>query len=177
MSFAPSRQLGFLELKRDGVRFVEELLIEADRIDLSLEDFEMDHICYRVSSLDQYSRICNILLEGSQRLIEAPVNGRLITTFKLTLPIKAAGREIFVIEVPQPKPGVPYDDGFEHAEFVVNIPLAELMRQYSEVTFDTSACAKPTNPEVRILLSSGKSLKFHNMSLEHIIKKEIASQL
>ena len=76
----------------------------------------IDHICYRVESMKDYTRLKTALSAFSTLLIESIVGGRQISTFKLHTPILDG---IDVLELPSPKAGSIYVSGFEHVEFVI----------------------------------------------------------
>ena len=67
----------------DPVEFLEKLFYMLEDIGLDVEKYPLDHICYRVETMDEY-REKKIALESfGTLLIESMVNGRLISTFKL----------------------------------------------------------------------------------------------
>lgn len=158
---------------------------------------QLDHICYRVETKDEYQELYHQLVkEGADLLVEDSINGRLISTFKLQNPIIVDDREIYLLELPMPKNGSPYHSGWEHAEFVVGIlysivscqllgpdvDLIEFSKRYPNLSleWDLSGSSKASNPDVRIELIStfvGKmSAKFHHLSLDRVIELEKAGK-
>ncbi len=51
------------------------------------------------------------------------IAGRLISILHLHEPYTFGDREIACVELPAPKAGSPYKEGWEHAEFVTKEPL------------------------------------------------------
>ncbi|EGG20883.1 dihydroxybiphenyl dioxygenase domain-containing protein [Cavenderia fasciculata] len=107
---------------------------------LPVDQLESDHICYRVSSQENYDTKKEAFLkDGHELLSEAVINGRPICTFKLQQPIvwnytNAAGqqqtRQIPLVELPSPKPSKPQVDGLEHVEFVTTQEFQSFIDQY-----------------------------------------------
>lgn len=86
-------------LRDDGSEFVQQLL--ATLIKLGLEGEiagkEVDHICYRVESGDEYDVAFHYLSGCADLLIEAMIGGRMISTFKLHNPILSGDCAIRVL--------------------------------------------------------------------------------
>ena len=76
---------------------------------------------------------------------------------------------ISIIEVPEPKNGSYYENGFEHAEFVIEDSFEQFAQKNSQINFDWSNANKKINPELRVKLNDNISLKFHHQSLENLI--------
>ncbi len=137
--------------------FMEEifLLLANDEIDVS--KFDVDHICYRVETLDEYNYVKKLLGTQGRKISENKINGRPISIFKLTMPLIYEKRIIRFIELPAPKPGVFYKRGFEHVEFVVP-SLEELKQSYHNITFQVDNI--PNNLSLTIKYGE-LSVKFH----------------
>ncbi|MFN9959326.1 MAG: VOC family protein, partial [bacterium] len=63
-------------------------------------------------------------------LAESPIGGRPIATFRLHEPLTYGARTIPLVELPAPKPGSPYTEGWEHLEMVAPLPLNELLLEH-----------------------------------------------
>ena len=135
---------------------------------------QCDHVCYRVATQERYDELRNALQQEGMLESDAIIAGRPITTFKLFTPYAYNGRSIEALELPAPKPGSDYKEGWEHAEFVVQVPLADFIAQHPSVTFDTRAINKPLNPEIAVKLTPDYSAKFHTKTLLDVIKFEKA---
>lgn len=143
--------------------------LQGDGIDVA--DYELDHICYRVETQERYEELRDVLYSCGEMLIESEINGRMISTFKLDEPIEYQGREIYCVELPSPKRGSPYPEGYEHVEFVIDREFDEFMNLYPEVEFETKALCKKSNPDVSAKYN-GFCVKFHQNSLEKVIEFE-----
>lgn len=148
--------------------FLDQILslLEKDQIDVS--SYELDHICYRVETMDSYYNISKLLLDHAILLTESQIQGRPISTFKLNEPLEYQDRKIYLIELPSPKSSSPYSKGFEHVEFVVGKGLFQLEKQYPDVDFIRKGMTKKINPDLRIQYE-GLSVKFHEHHLEYVI--------
>lgn len=136
------------------------------------KNFLLDHLCYRVDTIQLYEETKNYLTLMADLLAESSIGGRLISIWKLHHPIKTKARSIHIIELPQPKKDNKYPCGFEHAEFVIEASFSDFMQQNNHLTFDTSSITKSYNPELRFFIDQSTSIKFHHQSLENIILQE-----
>ncbi|MEO1263593.1 MAG: VOC family protein [Bacteroidota bacterium] len=153
----------------DPSEFLENLFIELNKKKINVEKYQLDHICYRTESVQQYIDLKNKLIQIGELLTESNINGRPIATFKLIDPILHGKRKIFLLELPSPKPGSFYPSGYEHVEFVIDEPLDVFMDRYPKINFDKKGMKKKVNPEVRIKFA-GFSVKFHLHDLEYVIE-------
>jgi predicted metalloenzyme YecM len=155
----------------DYDKFLEDIFFMLEDIDLDVENNQLDHICYRVESIDQYKSKKEELILFGELLIESLVNGRNISTFKLFEPILYKNRKIFLIELPAPKHGHSYSAGLEHVEFVTIEPLQKVVNRYPQFAFETFGIHKKINADITLKLGN-YCMRFHNQSLEDVIKLE-----
>lgn len=142
-------------------------LLGIDKIDV--DNYELDHICYRTESVQQYFELRNKLNKVGEILAENEINGRTITTFQLYQPIVFESRKILLLELPSPKFGSYYSSGFEHVEFVIDERLDQFISNYPHVRFDKNGMSKNINPDVRVKYGD-LSVKFHLNNLKHVIQ-------
>jgi uncharacterized protein len=152
--------------------FLENIFqkMEAKNIFLK-EHWNVDHLCFRVSSIEKYEKYKQIFSSWSQLLIESEINGRMIASYKLNAPILFKHFKIEVVELPAPKPGRKTPDGFEHIEVVCDLSFSEIKKLYPFCDFDESGLNKSFNQDIKVQLN-GFALKFHHMSLESVIAIE-----
>jgi predicted metalloenzyme YecM len=156
----------------DSHIFLDSLFTMISDIELNIVDsLVLDHICYRVGTLNEYKTKKEELLTFAELLVESMVNGRLISTFKLFEPIVFNKRSIFLIELPQPKNTFTYKTGLEHAEFVTKEPLQKIVNRYPQFAFETFGINKKINADITLKLGD-YCIRFHNQSLEDVIKLE-----
>jgi predicted metalloenzyme YecM len=153
--------------------FLERLLAELDQLGVEVNGLHLDHLCYRVGTTERYMQLRNELCADGELLAETMLGGRPIATFRLHVPIVHDGRSIHLVELPAPKPGSPYAEGWEHAEFVVDEDLLSFTQRYQQVKWDLSDLDKPVNADVRLRLGD-ISVKFHRMALDEVIRREQA---
>lgn len=159
-------------LTKDADLFLATILAEAQGKGFVTQDWFIDHLCFRTESEKDYQETCYHFSNFGNLLVESPVNGRLISSFKLATPWKLKTHEIGVIEVPSPKPGKPYVRGFEHIEVVIAETLEDFILKHSSLNFNTDNLSRFPFPEIEIKLKSGV-IKFHRISLEEIITWEL----
>lgn len=144
--------------------------LDAQNIQLDRHWF-IDHLCYRVSSLENYNAFKAQFAAFADLLIESDVNGRPIATYKFAEPIRFRDWSIHVVELPAPKPGKITIEGFEHFEVVADIGFDEIKQRYPKAVFSESGLKKEFNPELEISLDE-LAIKFHPLSLESVIRLE-----
>lgn len=152
--------------------FLDDIFQQLSSVAIDFENLESDHVCYRVASIEEYECIKAELIKSHELLIEAPVGGRLISTFKLAQAIEYKNRKIPLLELPEPKKGSAYPTGFEHIEFVIKKDLTSIVNEFPQYSWNTKALHKKLNPEIQLKLNNGLSVKFHNQSLEQVIEIE-----
>lgn len=156
----------------DYPSFLEDILgrVTAEGFDLS--DFvQIDHMCYRTTSLQNYSEKKSELSSVSQLLGETMVNGRPISTFRLHEPIMHAPWRIDAIELPAPKSGSDHQEGLEHVEFVLFDDIPTFLKKYEGKPFEMRAADRGVNPEVGLQLGE-VSVKFHLLNLPTVVYLE-----
>lgn len=159
------------EIIGDPIFFLDDLFKRLDDIELDVESYELDHICYRVETTAEYEIKKKELLSLGELLIESMVNGRMISTFKLFTPIEFKKRKIYLLELPSPKSQHSYKSGLEHVEFVTKLPLQKIVDKYPQYSFEVFGIHKKINADITLKLGE-YCIRFHNQSLEEVIKLE-----
>jgi predicted metalloenzyme YecM len=131
----------------------------------------MDHICYRVETIERYDEMKRKLGEVARLLGESEVSGRLIATYECDVPLETGGWIIPCIELPQPKESSPYPEGLEHVELVTVSGLDLFEAKHSDLPFDHAGMSKTINPELG-LKHAGISVKFHEQPLGAVVRIE-----
>lgn len=176
----------------DYRKFIDVCLANllAAGIDAAACGYEMDHLCYRCETENEYQEVCKALQTFSTLLVEGEIGGRMISTVQLFNPIQHAGFTITCVEIPSPKPGTPYPSGLEHLELVVgnkqdgmvsNKRLLQFMEGCKQngvkLAFDERAINKHVNADVSVSFKNTEvgniSVKFHNRPLNEVIAYEI----
>lgn len=163
--------------------FLSNLLSQLEPLPGTLDHLPIDHLCYRVETRQHYLDLKAQLLDDNELLVESPIKGRLISTFRMAQPFRHAAREIWLLELPEPKAGSPYPEGWEHVEFVTDLPLADfeawLINQLGIAAedIDRSGLGKPLNADLRLRLEGGLSVKFHELPLDEVIRRELAGDI
>ncbi|MFZ1332842.1 MAG: VOC family protein [Flavobacteriales bacterium] len=155
----------------DPRSFLTELFGSLNKHGIDVRPYELDHICYRVDTEVRYSEMKTTFREHAHLLVESMVSGRLIATYKLNESFLFEGRSITVIELPSPKSGSPYYEGYEHAEFVIDVDPLAFTERYPQLDWDLSGSRKLMNADVRLPFGS-ISVKFHQEALEKVIERE-----
>lgn len=152
-------------------QFLDQLFQHLENHQVDIKNWEIDHLCYRTSSPENYSESKAMFEKKGKLLIESEVNGRLIATYQLEQPIIYRNWVIDLVEVPAPKPNKITLEGFEHIEVVIDESFDDILNQYPNLNFNKKGLEKELNPELEIEFENC-ALKFHHKSLEHIINIE-----
>lgn len=156
----------------DHAKFLDDILgrVAAEGFDLS--DFsQIDHLCYRTVSTENYVEKKAELITIAKLLGETMVNERPISTFRLHTPILHAPWRVDAVELPAPKPGSKYPEGLEHVEFVLYDDIPTFLDKYAGKPFNTRAADRGINPEVGLQLGE-LSVRFHLLSLPTVVYLE-----
>lgn len=152
--------------------FLRHLFVQVQENGIELKPhWSIDHLCFRVQSLESYERHKVAFAQFGRMLIESEVNGRMIATYKLSEPVIHGNHRIDVVELPAPKAGKKTIEGFEHVEVVVDEPFEKLMAKYSYMDLDSGGLKKAFNQELEVQMD-GCALKFHPLALESVIELE-----
>jgi len=161
-----------LAIRQQAKDFLEALGGRLKQEAIAVEpNWDVDHLCYRVSTLQNYESLKKEFSNFSELLIESDVNGRPIATFKLHKPILFDEWRIDLIELPAPKAGKKTIEGFEHIEVVADISFNEFKKRFSHLKLDESGLKKKFNKELEISLGE-RNIKFHSLSLESVVRLE-----
>ncbi|MFZ4715549.1 MAG: VOC family protein [Bacteriovoracaceae bacterium] len=133
--------------------------------------WEIDHVCYRTKSLEDYVKTKNSFSKIGYLLGETCIGGRPIACFELHSPVMTSQGLVSLVEVPAPKPGRKIDSGYEHLEVVIDCTFEALMMKFSNLSWDTRANSKGFNNEIEAKFSDF-NVKFHHHALNHIIEVE-----
>ncbi|WP_109078819.1 VOC family protein [Aggregatibacter kilianii] len=170
--------------------FEQKIHALAQRIDLDLTQYEIDHLSLRVNTEQTAKRWLALLLEHGSVLSDNVVNGRVIYLIRLHEPLRFAQQWVDVVELPLPKDKQYPQETWEHIEVVVPFLVKEtaeawmarikksfLRNQFSDLTVKASkpkaSGEKLENLSVAISFSNKignhTCIKFHPYSIKHII--------
>ena len=147
---------------------------------------EIDHMCFRCRSRDEYVDIRTRLTSDDigTLLVEDIIGGRPISTILLSKPYLFEDWSIPCIEVACPKPGKSHQAGLEHVEVTIGNAddgfhdskekLLDFVAKYPDIKFDMKAIDKTINADVHLPLDPCGSMKFHVRSLFDVCTYEIS---
>jgi predicted metalloenzyme YecM len=156
----------------DYTAFIQNISAGLERLGIAREELtQMDHICYRVETAERYQELKQKVQEEAELVAENQVNGREIATFEFAEPLEAAGWTVPYLELPAPKAGSPYKDGWEHVELVTVGGLDKFLERHSDLPFSLGSMGKLINPEAE-LKTDTISVKFHEQPLGAVARIE-----
>lgn len=148
---------------------LSELFNSAKNDWINLQPYLIDHVCYRVATLDRYHELKWLISEYGVCIGEHVINGRPIATFLLHEPLRYDSFEIECIELPAPKTGKNYVEWWEHAECSVQMTPIKFMEMYPWIVFGTDSINKTINPEIERRYMN-YVLKFHEHTLRYVVE-------
>ena len=153
----------------DYRNFLSRIVQEITDAGFDTSDFsQMDHMCYRVSSLEDYAAKKEELARVGKMLGENQVNGRPIATFRLFEPVRHGDWRIDCVELPAPKPDVPTEEGLEHVELILFDDKDDFLKKYADKQFNLKSADRGINPEIAFKLPS-YTVKFHLLNLPTVV--------
>lgn len=158
-----------IEILGDPIPFLEQIIASLEEDGIVVDEFQLDHICYRVETLERYEVLKKALTNLGDLLVESPIGGRPIATYKLHQAIVFENRKIDCLELPAPKEGSFYKEGYEHVEFVIKTSFEDFIKTYPKLSFKTKGINKKVNPEISLKYKNF-AVKFHHHTLEYVIR-------
>lgn len=160
-----------MELKEiigDYELFIEKVFSGLHESSIHQEELvELNHIGFRVKTESDYVQILDLLSEATTTHSKAVIRGREITLLRLNQPIEYGRFIIQYLEVLAPSSYSTYENGLEHAEFVIRDTFDTFIKKHNDVDFDLERIMDAENPEVGIMVE-GITIKFHLKSLANI---------
>jgi uncharacterized protein len=147
---------------------LEALATNLSAVGIQAEELrEIDHVCYRVTTLERYEKLRNDLSEIERLADESEINGRPIAIFELGEPILFGGRSIPALELPAPG-ATTYVEGYEHAEYVVE-DLDLFLNAHTGLPFNLKNMDKPINRDASLSFDGGITAKFHERPILDVV--------
>lgn len=140
---------------------IKSFLDKVFSTEFDFTDMPLDHVCYRVDTVERYKELKERALKVGKILGESTIAGRTISIIKLNEPFVHMGRKLSVLELPQPKSPPDYSEGFEHVEFVTDFDQMKIKYPDLREKFYTE--------EISLLIKDydGFAIKFRPDALDH----------
>jgi predicted metalloenzyme YecM len=149
----------------DYKTFLGKIFGNLEKAGFALDEFkELDHVGYRVESLERYYELKKELAEFCEKVSDEEFAGRPVLVCKLKNPLIYDKFEISSLEILAPKENNKFKEGLEHAEFVTMTNLEEFLETHKNIEFNLSAYGRKVNREL-IINFKDCAVKFHEQSL------------
>lgn len=190
---AMSSTLPLADIIGDYRVFLDKVFAKALASGIDINGYsQIDHICYRTSSVDEYKSVLKELTGTAPvlgfLLVESMIGGRPIAIVELHDAIYYGNKySIKHIEVPSPKAGSAYESGLEHLEVVLGQPgqrspvdskaallaFAQQMQARNPLLqLCFKAADKHINADVSLDLDEHTAIKFHMCPIDEVIMLE-----
>ena len=150
--------------------FISHLLACLMEKNIEINNYQIDHLCYRTKTLDEYNSMKKNIMLFSKEYVENIHHGRPITKFLLIKPLKYKNYSIPLIELPAPQKNIVYNNGLEHLEIVVGDNFDIFKNKYKSIWTDSDDSGI-YNQTIFIDFDEHK-VKFHHYSLLEVLKLE-----
>lgn len=146
----------------DCAIYLDPYFVEIDKCGLDLKNYPLDHIGFSATSKEQYEERKEEFLSIGELVREHIVSGRRVAVFRLNNKLVYRNYEVFALELVEPKSDeINPVDGFEHAEFTIDVPFETFVSQYPQIGWDTSSMNRPDFPRVKFVFENGTEIKFN----------------
>lgn len=115
-------------LEEEFNRFITELESRLNKINIDLEDYLVDHVCYRVSSTSEYQVLFDMFREESVLYTTKHFHERKFHLFVLKDSLKHKSISVPYLEFSEPGGSDDYSTGFQHLEFHSNLAVMDLIK-------------------------------------------------
>lgn len=140
--------------------FLENLFEQLDKTDINVSKLALDHVAYQADSVATYEAVKAEFTNLAKLVHESIVHGRRVAIFKLHSPLTFMHYTIPAIEVIESKPGEQPPAGFQHAEFVADMPLEKFAEKYSITNWDKSSLNETQFAHLKLHFQNGLTVKF-----------------
>jgi predicted metalloenzyme YecM len=153
------------EIIGNYVEFLNRIFDNLNRFEVRSNELkELDHIAYRTQDIQKYNDIKKKLMPFFDEYSEKEFGGRLIFVGRFENPLEYMQFSISGLELLAPKNNNTFDNGLEHAEFVLKESLANFYKMHENIGFNLDAYDRDQNPEL-IIDFKDCAAKFHEISL------------
>lgn len=106
-------------LYSDFLLFEQKIAELAEKMQIDISKFEIDHLAVRVNSCKDAEHWLTALTQCGKIFCDNVVNGRVIYLIELDTPLRFLGQDVSIVELPFPKDKFYPREGWEHIEIVV----------------------------------------------------------
>lgn len=154
----------------DYEKFLDTVYANAHKTRVDVSGFYVDHIAYRTTSTKNYETLKDHLLIYGNILSEKLIRDRQVAIIELHKPLQYKDIQIRFVEILAPAKDNTFREGLEHAEFVINIPLSNMMQKYPLLSFIHKD--KKINAELVLKFPNNANIKFHEKPIDEVISIE-----
>lgn len=133
-----------------------------------------DHICYKVSSVDNFEEMRRTFEKDNKWLYQNIISKRRIATIRTNQHIETLVGKIDLVELSDQKPDGSQTDGFDHIEiYPVNLTYEDLVSNLKGRGLEVKEIVRPHHTTHDIKLNGGFIVRLTRDRLAEKIKKEM----
>ena len=165
---------------KDVSAFYEGARNAVEMFDRFLSDYDLrvavvaDHICYKVSSPENFERMRRVFEGENKWLYQAIISGRRIATIRTHQTLETSAGGINLVELSDQKPDGSQTDGFDHIEiYPTLITYRELVAHLKGRGLNVREIVRPHHTTHDIALDNRFIIRLTSDRLAEKIKSEI----
>lgn len=113
--------------------FMSNFILKLSKIDISIDNFIIDHVGYRAATSDDYKELFDKFKRASVLYTIKNFHDRSFHLFVLKQPLKFKNITIHYLEFAQPGGSDKYDRGFQHIEILSNKAIESLFLNKTKI--------------------------------------------
>lgn len=121
------------QIHKEFQNFMSNLILKFSKLDISIDNYIIDHVGYRAATLDDYKELFDKFKRASVLYTIKHYHDRSFHLFVLKQPLKYKNISIPYLEFAQPGGSDKYDRGFQHIEILSNKAIESLFLNKTEI--------------------------------------------
>jgi predicted metalloenzyme YecM len=142
--------------------FLDELFSEIKKSKLDISSMKLDHLGYRTKSEEDFLKLIRKFENIGKLVHENYIGGNKVRIYKLNTPLSYKSYKIDAVELIGPNETKVYPTGLEHAEFVVSEKYTDIIKNYPNLNWDTTAIDRSEFPMLKLPLKEFMQIKLIN---------------
>lgn len=149
----------------DYISFLDELTEKVEELKIDLVGAKLDHIAYQAATTEEYGKLKSEFSQIATLVREPIVNGRRVAVFKYNTPQSYNDQQFEAMELIEPHKDENPPSAFEHAEYLLSIPLEDFINKYPNINWNTENLNRKEFPMLKLKLADDMQVKFPRNSV------------
>ena len=173
MNILKIKEITRVELKNKLQNYLDEFGKFCSENSISINGIDIDHICYKCSSKEEYEMIRSFFEYDDIFIYQSIISKRRISIIRFLEPLNSICGDVHCLELSDQKPDGSQGSKVDHIEPVSKtISYEEMLARFSKLNLPVEENIKPHDSTHDMVLPNGIKLKFNNEPLISKIYKE-----